>query len=101
MRRRVAVLMGGRSSEHEISLASAQSVLDALDPERYEVVSIEIGRDGRWALGSGRVPKSLGAELEASPAKLATPGLEPGAPAAPPGTVPETNRPQLPLPATS
>ncbi len=45
--------MGGRSSEHEISLASARSVLDALDPERYEAVTVEIARDGRWALGSG------------------------------------------------
>ena len=49
---RVAVLMGGRSSEHEISLASAQSVIEALDPARYEAVTVEIGRDGRWALGS-------------------------------------------------
>ncbi len=53
-RRRVAVLMGGRSSEHEVSLASARSVLDALDPERYETVTVQIGRDGRWQLGSGR-----------------------------------------------
>ena len=50
---RVAVLLGGRSSEHEISLASARSVLEALDPERYETVSVEIGRDGRWELGTG------------------------------------------------
>jgi len=52
-RLRVAVLAGGRSSEHEISLASARSVLEALDPERYDVVSVTIGRDGRWALGAG------------------------------------------------
>jgi D-alanine-D-alanine ligase len=52
-RLRVAVVMGGRSSEHEISLASARSVIDALDPARYEAVTVEIGRDGRWALGSG------------------------------------------------
>jgi D-alanine-D-alanine ligase len=50
---RVAVLLGGRSSEHEVSLASARSVLEALDPERYETVTVEIGRDGRWELGSG------------------------------------------------
>ena len=48
---RVAVLMGGRSSEHEVSLASASSALETLDPERYEAVSLEIGRDGRWELG--------------------------------------------------
>ena len=47
---RVAVVAGGRSSEHEISLASARSVLDALDPARYETTTIEIGRDGGWAL---------------------------------------------------
>ncbi|MEX2212431.1 MAG: D-alanine--D-alanine ligase family protein [Gaiellaceae bacterium] len=50
---RVAVLMGGRSSEHEISLESARSVIEALDPDKYEVASVEIGRDGRWALGPG------------------------------------------------
>jgi D-alanine-D-alanine ligase len=50
---RVAVLLGGRSSEHEISLASARSVLEALDPERYDCVTVEIGRDGRWELGTG------------------------------------------------
>ena len=50
---RVAVIAGGRSSEHEISVASARSVIDALDPDRYEVQTIEIGRDGRWELNSG------------------------------------------------
>ncbi len=55
---RVAVLAGGRSSEHEISLASARSVLAALDPERYEAVTVAIGRDGRWELGAG--PRELG-----------------------------------------
>jgi D-alanine-D-alanine ligase len=58
-RRRVAVLMGGRSSEHPISLASARSVIAALDSQRYEVVPVEIGRDGHWTLPSGRVPKEL------------------------------------------
>jgi len=51
---RVAVLAGGRSSEHEISLASARSVVEALDPSRYDTAIIEIGRDGRWQLGEGR-----------------------------------------------
>jgi D-alanine-D-alanine ligase len=52
-RLRVAVLTGGRSSEHDIAIASARSVLESLDPERYEAVPIEIGRDGRWALEAG------------------------------------------------
>jgi D-alanine-D-alanine ligase len=47
---RVLVLSGGRSSEHDISLASAESVVDALDPERYEVVQVEIDRTGAWQL---------------------------------------------------
>jgi D-alanine-D-alanine ligase len=50
---RVAVLQGGRSSEHEVSLNSARSVAESLDPARYEVRTIEIGRDGRWALPAG------------------------------------------------
>jgi len=96
-RRRVAVLMGGRSSEHPISLASARSVIDGLDPERYEVVTLEIDRDGRWSLPSGQVPKRLGSGLDTSPAESATPGPETTAPSAPGGTVPGT----LPVPASS
>jgi D-alanine-D-alanine ligase len=49
----VALLAGGRSSEHDISVASARSVLETLDPARYEVVGVTIARDGRWALQSG------------------------------------------------
>ena len=52
-RLRVAILTGGRSSEHDVALASARSVIESLDPERYETVPIEIGRDGRWALEAG------------------------------------------------
>jgi D-alanine-D-alanine ligase len=49
-RTRVAVLAGGRSSEHDISLASARSVVAALDSERFETVVVEIDRRGRWQL---------------------------------------------------
>jgi D-alanine-D-alanine ligase len=56
---RVAVLAGGRSSEHDISLASARSVVDALDPELYETHTIEIGRDGAWALPPAGAPGAL------------------------------------------
>jgi D-alanine-D-alanine ligase-like ATP-grasp enzyme len=77
--------MGGRSSEHPISIASARSVIDSLDPERYEVVTVEIDHDGRWTLPSGDAPKALGSGLEAPPAKPATPGRKPGA-TLPPGS---------------
>jgi D-alanine-D-alanine ligase len=47
---RVAVVYGGRSSEHGVSVVSAGSVLSALDPERYEVIPVGITRDGGWLL---------------------------------------------------
>lgn len=49
-RLRVAVLMGGRSSEHEVSLSSGRSVVEGLSPERYDVVPVEIPREGPWLL---------------------------------------------------
>ncbi len=51
-RLRVGVIFGGRSGEHEVSLASAASVIRALDPAQYEVVPIGITKDGRWLAGS-------------------------------------------------
>ena len=47
-RPRVGVLFGGESPEHEVSLQSAKNVIDAIDPERWEVVLIGIDRSGRW-----------------------------------------------------
>jgi len=49
---RVGLLFGGRSGEHEVSLTSAASVLQALDPSKYEVVPIGITREGRWLIGT-------------------------------------------------
>ena len=63
----MAVLAGGRSSEHDISLASARSVLAALDPERYDAVTVAIGRDGRWELGPGHASHALGPVLRHVP----------------------------------
>src|SRR6476646_11128153 len=45
---RVGILFGGRSGEHDISLLSAASVLEAIDKEKYEVVPIGITKEGRW-----------------------------------------------------
>jgi D-alanine-D-alanine ligase len=59
--------MGGRSSEHEISLGSARSVVEGLDRDRYEVGTIEIDREGRWALGAGRPPELAPGPAETLP----------------------------------
>jgi D-alanine-D-alanine ligase len=66
------VLAGGRSSEHDISLASARSVLEGLDPERFDVVTVAIGRDGRWELGTGggSVAETLPVPAANAPATL-------------------------------
>ncbi len=45
---RVGVIFGGRSGEHEVSLASARSVMSAMDKEKYEIVPIGITKEGRW-----------------------------------------------------
>jgi D-alanine-D-alanine ligase len=50
---RVAVVFGGRSTEHAVSCASAGLILSAIDPDRYEVLPIGIATDGRWVLTSG------------------------------------------------
>jgi D-alanine-D-alanine ligase len=50
-RLRIGLIFGGRSGEHEISLMSARSVLDVLDPQRYEVIQIGITHDGSWLTG--------------------------------------------------
>ncbi|MGE5072927.1 MAG: D-alanine--D-alanine ligase family protein [Anaerolineae bacterium] len=65
---RVALIFGGRSGEHEVSLMSARSVLSVLDTARYEVLQIGITADGRWLTGDDVLGK-----LETG--KLA--GLEP------------------------
>jgi len=53
---RVGLLFGGRSVEHEVSIASATSIQGALDPSRYEVVPICVGHDGRWRIGAPGMP---------------------------------------------
>ncbi len=57
---RVALLYGGRSAEHSVSVVSARSVIEALDPERFEVVPIGISREGAWML-----PRTSPLELSA------------------------------------
>jgi D-alanine-D-alanine ligase len=82
---RVAVIQGGRSSEHEISLASAESVVKALEGEGYEVVKVEIDREGRWALEPST---SLSLTSQAAP-QLEAPGETLPVPASD-GAVPAT-----------
>ncbi len=55
---RVGVIFGGRSGEHEVSLASARSVMSAVDKEKYEIVPIGITKEGRW-IASGDPLRAL------------------------------------------
>src|SRR3989442_6373908 len=80
-RMRVAVLYGGRSGEHEISLRSATAIITALDAARYEVVPVAITKDGRWRTGleSLRLLEEAQRDLRAIPDY----GIEVAAPSAP------------------
>ena len=80
---RVGLLYGGRSVEHEVSRISAASILKALDPTRYDVVPIGVGRDGRWHLGAPPIPDASPLEgdevqLQTFPAGDAEPRLRAG-----------------------
>jgi D-alanine-D-alanine ligase len=88
---RVAVVYGGRSSEHGISVVSAGSILGALDPEKYDVVPVGITRAGRWVLTdadpaslqiAGRtlpeVEKGTSVVLSTDPSTSALVSIEPG-----------------------
>jgi len=74
---RVAVVFGGRSTEHAVSCASAGLVLSAIDRDRYDVLPIGIATDGRWVLTSGD-PARLALTGGALPSveAVATPGAE-------------------------
>ena len=64
-RRRVLLLFGGRSAEHDVSRVTAVAVAKALDPERYEIVPVGIDTDGRWLAGG-----EAAALMAAGPAAL-------------------------------
>jgi D-alanine-D-alanine ligase len=57
---RIGILYGGRSGEHEVSIASAAAVLQNLDRQRYDAVPIRIEKDGRWLIAD-RLPVSSSA----------------------------------------
>jgi D-alanine-D-alanine ligase len=57
---RVGVIYGGRSSEHEVSIASAAAVVQNLDKQRYELIPLRIEKDGRWIIAD-RLPTSSSA----------------------------------------
>jgi D-alanine-D-alanine ligase len=61
---RIAVILGGRSSENPISLASAASVIEALERAGHEVATVQIDRAGSWQLGAGRKMLESGSGIE-------------------------------------
>ncbi|HZQ08218.1 MAG TPA: D-alanine--D-alanine ligase [Anaerolineae bacterium] len=58
---RVGLIFGGKSGEHEVSLASAYSVLRALDPNKYDAVLIGVTKEGRWLTGGNPLKKLVNA----------------------------------------
>jgi D-alanine-D-alanine ligase len=74
---RVGVIYGGRSGEHEVSLASAAAVFQNLDPQRYDPIAIRIEKDGRWTLAD-HPPRLLSAAsvIEAAKTRPADTGRE-------------------------
>ena len=74
---RVGVIFGGRSGEHEVSLRSARSIMDAIDREKYEVLPIGITKEGRWITGPDPWQTLASGEDETIPAALLA---EPGDP---------------------
>ena len=95
---RVAVLFGGQSDEHDVSLRSAQTVLRALDPAKYEAVEIGITREGRWLAGNDPMKQlparsplfQLGSgEVAGAPPTAEQPGEEVSLPAALPASLAE------------
>ncbi len=73
-KKRVLVLFGGRSGEHEVSLNSAASVMAALDKDKYEVIPVAITREGRWVAGAD--PEQLAAGADPLEISGTAPGVE-------------------------
>jgi D-alanine-D-alanine ligase len=67
---RIGVIFGGRSGEHEVSQKSARSVINALNPEKYDVVMIGITKNGRWLTGNVAAALEAGQDDVAQPAAL-------------------------------
>jgi D-alanine-D-alanine ligase len=86
---RVGVIYGGRSGEHEVSVASAASIIKHLDRSRYEPVPIRIEKDGRWTLADKPPSVLKAAEVIESARRLQARG--------PPA--PDAKRTSLPIPA--
>jgi D-alanine-D-alanine ligase len=66
---RVAILFGGKSAEHEISLISARNIVEAIDKKKYEIVSIGIDKQGRWFFDEGQRLLGGGGKAEAKPTR--------------------------------
>ena len=68
---RIAVLFGGVSSEHDVSVVSATSVLNNLDKEKYDIIMIGITKDGRWLEYTGDIADIAAMKWENEPARTA------------------------------
>jgi D-alanine-D-alanine ligase len=84
----VGIIFGGRSREHEVSLASAASVIQAMDRGRFEPVPIGIGKDGRWLIGGDPLRSLAQASGVALPLPESSESRAIPATTAPPGSLP-------------
>ncbi len=75
---KLLVIFGGQSAEHDVSRVTASHVLQAVDPERYEVTPVAIGRDGRWMLAeAAQAALRVGPHCLPDALKVAGPTVEP------------------------
>jgi D-alanine-D-alanine ligase len=79
-RLRIGVIFGGQSGEHEVSLASARSVMAVMEPEEYEVIPIGITHSGRWLTGGDPMAILAAGEPDIEAPSATTEGMRTSAP---------------------
>lgn len=78
-RRKLIVIFGGRSAEHDVSRSTARHVLAAIDPAKYEVLPIGIAKDGLWHVANEALEALEANQVEALPPRLSVEGRAIGA----------------------
>ena len=77
MKKRVAVVFGSRSVEHEVSIITAVQAMNSLDEERFEVVPLYVSKEGVWFTGEALKTMDVFRDLASLPAKAQRVHLQP------------------------